>query len=317
MTILIDQHTRVLVQGITGREASMVTRYIVEYGTQVAGGVTPGKGGQTVHGVPVFDTVSALLQHGPANTALVYVPPGAVLDAVREAIENGIRLVVIITENVPQHDAMKIHRISRQAGVTVIGPNSVGMISPAHRVKLGAIGGDNVARCFVPGSVGVISRSGGMTAETAWMVKKAGFGVSTCISVGGDPIIGTAPVDLLKLFQQDNDTEAVVMFAEPGTSFEEDAADFIQGGGFTKPLVAFVAGKFTERMPEGTVFGHAAAIISKGMGKPSTKMKRLADAGALIAQSHDDIIRLLQQCLRGKRNEPVRIPAPKQDHLRV
>ena len=137
-----------------------------------------------------------------------------------------------------------------------------------------------------------------MTAETAWMVKKSGYGVSTCISVGGDPIIGTSPVDLLRLFQADDDTEAVVMFSEPGTSYEEDAADFIKSGGFSKPLIAFVAGKFTERLPEGTVFGHAAAIISKGMGKPSTKMARLAEAGAHIAQCHDDIIRLLQEIMK-------------------
>jgi succinyl-CoA synthetase alpha subunit len=309
MAILVDQHTRVLVQGITGREASMVTRYIAEYGTHVVGGVTPGKAGQLVHDLPVFDTVSELMRQCPANTSLVYVPPAAVLDAVKESIENGIRLIVIITENVPQHDSMQLYWLARNAGATVIGPNSVGMISPAHRVKLGAIGGDNTARCFVPGTIGVISRSGGMTAETAWMVKKAGYGVSTCISIGGDPIIGTSPVELLKLFQEDPETEAVVMFAEPGTSFEEDAAEFIASGGYTKPLVAYVAGKFTESMPEGTVFGHAAAIISKGMGKPSTKMAKLAEAGALIAQSHDDIIRLLQQSMREKRNGHVRIPA--------
>jgi len=226
---------------------------------------------------------------------LVYVPPSAVYGAVCEAIDNGIKLIVIITENVPQHDAIKLYWLAKKNGVNFIGPNSVGVIRPSCHVKLGAIGGDNTERCFVPGHVGVISRSGGMTAETAWMVKKAGFGVSTCISVGGDPIIGTSPVEFLAMFQEDPETEAVVMFAEPGTSFEEDAADFIKTGGFTKPLIVYVAGKFTENMPEGTVFGHAAAIISKGMGKPSTKMRKLEEAGVLVAYNHDNIIPLLQQ----------------------
>ncbi|KJS81169.1 MAG: hypothetical protein JM58_17630 [Peptococcaceae bacterium BICA1-8] len=295
MSILLSDDTRVVIQGITGREASMVTEYILQYGTKVVGGVTPGKSGQMVRGVPVYNTISELMGEQQANTSLVYVPPGAVLDAVREAVDSGIKLIVIITENVPQHDSIKINWLAKKAGAKVIGPNSVGMISPAHHVKLGAIGGDNTERCFVPGTVGVISRSGGMTAETAWMVKRAGFGVSTCISIGGDPIIGTPPVELLKMFQEDEGTEAVVMFGEPGTSFEEDAANFVKSGGFTKPLIAFVAGKFTESMPEGTVFGHAASIISKGMGKPSTKMKKLEEAGALIAYSHDDIIPLLKQ----------------------
>ncbi|WP_406678381.1 succinate--CoA ligase subunit alpha [Moorella sp. ACPs] len=298
MAILINEDTRVVIHGITGREASMVTKHILAYGTRVVGGITPGKAGKQVHGVPVYNTLRSLLKEHKANTSLVYVPPAAVLDTVKEAIDNGIKLIVIITENVPQHDVMKILAIAKAAGVRVIGPNSVGVISPVHRVKLGAIGGDNPDRCFVPGRVGVISRSGGMTAETSWMVKKAGFGVSTSISIGGDPIIGSPPVELLKLFQEDPETDAVVMFAEPGTSLEEDAAEFIAEGGFTKPLIAYVAGKFTEEMPEGTVFGHAAAIISKGVGKPSIKMRKLSQAGALIAHSFDEIIPLVQQVMR-------------------
>lgn len=299
MAILVNDDTRVVIHGITGREASMVTEHTIAYGTAVVGGITPGKAGRQVHGVPVYNTLRALLKEREANTSVIYVPPAAVLDTVNEAIDNGIRLIVIITENVPQHDEMKILAMARAAGVRVIGPNSVGLISPGHRVKLGAIGGDNPERCFVPGRVGVISRSGGMTAETSWMVKRAGFGVSTSVSIGGDPLIGSPPVELLKLFQEDPETDAVVMFAEPGTSFEEDAADFIAAGGFTKPLIAYVAGKFTEEMPEGTVFGHAAAIISKGMGKPSVKMQRLRAAGALITHSYDDIIPLLRQVMAG------------------
>lgn len=298
MAILIDQNSRVVIHGITGREASMVTKHTLEYGTKIVGGVTPGKLGSTVHGVPVFNTLKSLLKEHEANVSLIYVPPAAVLSAVEEAVDNGIKLIVIITENVPQHDVMKILHLAKESEARVIGPNSVGVINPGCKVRLGAIGGDNPDRCFVPGRIGVISRSGGMTAETSWMVKKAGFGVSTSISVGGDPIIGCPPVELLKMFENDPETDAVVMFGEPGTSFEEDAADLIKKGGFTKPLIAYIAGKFTEEMPEGTVFGHAAAIISKGTGKPSIKMKKLSEAGALIANTFDEIIVNLQKVMQ-------------------
>ena len=297
MAILVNKETRVVIHGITGREASMVTKHTLDYGTRVVGGITPGKAGQTVHGVPVFNTLKQLLKEEKANTSVVYVPPASVLDTVGEAIDNGIKLIVIITENVPQHDAMQILALAKAAGVQLIGPNCVGLISPSARVRLGAIGGDSPERCFVPGNVGVISRSGGMTAETSWMVKRAGFGGSTSISVGGDPLIGTPPVELLKLFQDDPETQAVVMFAEPGTSFEEEVAESLANGGFTKPLIAYVAGKFTENMPEGTVFGHAASIISKGKGKPSTKMEKLRVAGAYVAYDFDEIIPLLQQAM--------------------
>jgi len=180
---------------------------------------------------------------------------------------------------------------------TIVGPNSVGIINPEDRVKLGAIGGDNVERCFVPGEVGVISRSGGMTAECSWMVKKAGFGVSTSVSIGGDPLIGSPPKTMLSLFEKDPKTKAVVMWGEPGTSYEEDVADFIKEGGFTKPLIAYIAGRFVEEMPEGTVFGHAASIIEGGMGKPSHKMEKLRDVGCYVADNFNDITQLLQQVM--------------------
>ena len=297
MAILLDKDSKIVVQGITGREASMITKYTLEYGTAIAAGVTPGKGGTDVHGVPVFDTVAAACKELEINTSVVYVPPAFVYDAVMEAIGSGIKFVFIATENIPQQDAIKFLTYAERKGVRIIGPNSVGIISPGARMKLGAIGGDNVERCFVPGHVGVISRSGGMTAETAWMVKKAGFGISTSISIGGDPFIGSTPVDLLELFEKDNDTHAVVTFSEPGTRFEEDMADFVAQGKFSKPLVSFVAGRFTEAMPEGTVFGHAGAMISGGAGKPSQKMSRLAAAGAYVADQYDDLITLLQKAL--------------------
>lgn len=300
MAILIDKNSRIVIQGITGREAAMVTKHTLDYGTRILAGVTPGKGGQQVNGVPVYDTLKAACLEQNLDTSLIYVPPAFVYDAVLEAIANGIRLILIATENIPEKDAVKFLNLAAREGVRIIGPNSVGMINPRDRVKLGAIGGDNVERCFVPGKVGVISRSGGMTAETSWMVKRAGFGVSTSVSIGGDALIGTPPKDLLALFQADPDTEAVVTFSEPGTRFEEDASEFIMAGGYTKPLISFVAGRFTENMPEGTVFGHAGAMISGGSGKPSGKMASLRQAGAYVLERFDDMIPILQEILGGE-----------------
>ena len=297
MAILINRHSRIVVQGITGREASMVTKHTLAYGARIAAGVTPGKGGQEVHGIPVYDTLKAACAAHELDTSVIYVPPAFVSDAIAEAVGNGIKLILIPTENVPQKDAVKCLALARRAGVRVIGPNSVGMINPADRVKLGAIGGDNVERCFVPGPVGVISRSGGMTAEVSWMVKRAGYGVSTSVSIGGDALIGSTIKDLLPLFEADPETRAVVIFSEPGTSQEEEAADFILQGGFRKPLIAYIAGRFTEDMPEGTVFGHAASIISGNYGRPSLKAAYLKKAGAHVLENFDDLIPTLRQVL--------------------
>lgn len=297
MAILIDHQSRIVVQGITGREASMVTKHTLAYGARIVAGVTPGKGGQEVHGVPVYDTLKAACAAHQLDTSVIYVPPAFASDAVAEAVANGIKLILIPTENVPQKDAVKCLALARRAGARVIGPNSVGMINPADRVKLGAIGGDNVERCFVAGPVGVISRSGGMTAEVSWMVKRAGYGVSTSVSIGGDALIGSTIKDLLPLFEADPQTRAVVIFSEPGTSQEEEAAEFIRQGRFTKPLIAYIAGRFTEDMPEGTVFGHAASIISGNYGRPSLKAAQLKKAGAYVLENFDDLISTLQQVL--------------------
>ncbi|MDN5346937.1 MAG: succinyl-CoA synthetase alpha subunit [Clostridia bacterium] len=294
MAILADAQAKIVIQGITGREASMVTRHSLDYGTRILAGVTPGKGGQEIYGVPIYDTLKDACREHDLNVSVVYVPPAFAYEAVLEAIENGIKLIVVITENIPQHDVIKFLYIARKNGVRIIGPNCVGVISPGYRVKLGAIGGDNPDRCFVPGAVGVISRSGGMTAEVSWMIKRAGFGVSTSISIGGDPLIGSPPKELLELFEKDPETKAVVTFSEPGTNFEEEMAAFIKDGGFTKPLIAFIAGKFTEGMPEGTIFGHAGAIISAGRGRPSDKARKLKEAGAIVADQFDDLIPILR-----------------------
>lgn len=300
MAILINKDSRIVIQGITGREATMITRHTLDYGTPVLAGVTPGKKGQDVHGVPVYNTVREAVEAHQVNTSLIAVPPAFALDAVWEAIDNGIKLIVVTTENVPQLDTLKLLHLARQNGVRIIGPNTVGMINPADRIKLGSIGGDHPERSFVPGHVGVISRSGGMTAETSWMVKRAGFGVSTSIGIGGDALIGTSIKDLLELFEQDPDTHAVVTFSEPGTMFEEEAADFIRNGGFSKPLISYIAGRFTEQMPEGTVFGHAGAMISGDAGRPSGKGKKLREAGAHVLDRYDDMIDVLQSILAAK-----------------
>jgi len=297
MAILVDKNSKIVIQGITGREASMVTKHALAYGTKILAGVTPGKEGQDVEGIPVYDTLKRARQEREFNISVVYVPPAFAYDAVMEAIGNGIKLILIITERIPRHDVAKFLLAAREANCTIVGPNSVGIINPEDRVKLGAIGGDNVERCFIPGEVGVISRSGGMTAECSWMVKKAGFGVSTSVSIGGDPLIGSPPKAILSLFEKDPKTKVVVMWGEPGTSYEEDVADFIKEGGFTKPLIAYIAGRFVEQMPEGTVFGHAASIIEGGMGRPSDKMKRLRDAGCHVADNFNDIIQILPQVM--------------------
>ena len=297
MAILVDKDSKIVIQGITGREASMVTKHALEYGTRILAGVTPGKEGQDVAGVPVYDTLKRACQERELNTSVIYVPPAFAYDAVMEAIGNGIKLIVIITERIPRRDVAKFLLAAKKAHRTIVGPNSVGVINPEDRVKLGAIGGDNVERCFVPGEVGVVSRSGGMTAECSWMVKRAGLGVSTSVSIGGDPLIGSSPRAILSMFSKDPKTKAIVMWGEPGTSYEEDVADFIKEGGFTKPLIAYIAGRFVEEMPEGTVFGHAASIIEGGMGKPSNKMEELRDAGCYVADNFNDIIQILQEVM--------------------
>jgi len=300
MAILVDKNTRIVIQGITGREASMVTKHALAYGTKIMAGITPGKEGQLVEGVPIYNTLKRACREAEINTSLVYVPPAFAYDAVMEAIGNGIKLIVVITERIPRHDVAKFLSAAQEAQCTIVGPNVTGILNPEDRVKLGPIGGDKVERCFVPGSVGVISRSGGMTAECSWMVKRAGFGVSTSVSIGGDPLIGSPPRDILNLFEKDAKTKAVVLWGEPGTRYEEDVADFVKKGGFTKPLIAHIAGRFVENMPEGTVFGHAASMIEGDSGKPSKKIEKLDDAGCYVAEKFNDIIGILQRVLPGK-----------------
>lgn len=296
MSILVDEDTKLLIQGITGREASEKLPEMLEYGTDVVAGVTPGKGGQEVEGVPVYDSVEeALEEHPEINASLVYVPPFAAKDAAFEAMDNGIKMIDIVTERVPTKDSWKIFEKAEEEDARVVGPTSVGIISPG-KSKLGPIGGSEPEKVYKPGKVGIISKSGGMTTETAWVVRQAGYGVSTAIGLGGDRIAGTAFEDALRLFEEDDQTEAVVMFGELGGTYEEKAAELVENGGFSKPLIAFIAGKFTEEMPS-RQYGHAGAVIRGETGKPSHKEKALREAGAHIVEVHHEIGEKLDEVL--------------------
>lgn len=296
MSILVDQDTKVVVQGITGREASEKVPEMIDYGTNVVAGVTPGKGGQEVAGVPVYDTVAeALDEHPEINTSLVYVPPFAAKDAAMEAIENGIKTLNIITERIPTKDAWEIHEKAEEEDVTVVGPTSVGIITPGE-CKLGPIGGNEPEKVYKKGNVGVISKSGGMTTETSWVIRQKGYGVSTAAGLGGDVIAGTTFADALRMFEDDDQTDAVVMYGELGGTYEEKAAELLEKGEFTKPLIVFISGKWTEDMPE-KKYGHAGAIIRGERGTPSGKVKALEEAGAQVVDPHHRIGEKLDEVL--------------------
>jgi succinyl-CoA synthetase alpha subunit len=299
VTLFFREPPRIVVQGITGREASMVVRHMQTYGAAVGAGVTPGKGGLEVEGVPVFDTVTAAAAAcgGRFDAALVSVPPLAVLDAAEEALAAGIRFLLVPSENVPLHDVARLLALARDAGATVVGPNSAGLIAPGARLKLGALGGEQPERAFVPGSVGVMSRSGGLTAEVGLQLRLRGLGVSTAVSVGGDAMVGTPPAELLRRFRADPETGAVVYVGEPGTRLEEDLAAALAEEPAGTPLIAVVLGRFMEEFPQGTTFGHAAAVIERGRGRPSEKARALADAGALVAETFDDLFRLAEHVI--------------------
>ncbi|MFQ5599403.1 MAG: succinate--CoA ligase subunit alpha, partial [Candidatus Krumholzibacteriia bacterium] len=270
MSILIDADTRVLVQGITGRDGSFHAQQMRDYGTRVVAGVTPGKGGQTLHDVPVFDTVAAAVQSTGATASVVYVPPLAAADAVCEALDSGVELVVCITEGIPVQDVVRTLPVVQERGARLIGPNCPGLISPG-KSKIGILPGS----ICTPGPVGVVSRSGTLTYEVVYQLTQAGIGQTTCIGIGGDPLIGTRFIDALRLYEEDGDTEAVVLIGEIGGTAEEQAAEFVRAN-VQKPVVAFVAG---QTAPPGRRMGHAGAIIAGGKGTASEKMKALREAG--------------------------------------
>ena len=279
MSILVDQNTRVVIQGITGGEGTFHTEKMLEYGTKVVAGVTPGKGGQTHLGVPVFNTVDDAVNQQGANTSCIFVPPAFAADAILESISAGIKVIVCITEGIPTKDMVTVYDRLKVSDSRMVGPNSPGVISPG----LSKVG---ILPAFKQkGPVGVISRSGTLTYEAVKQINDAGYGTSTCIGIGGDPVVGSTFVDLLKLFKDDPETKAVVLIGEIGGSAEETAAQYVQQN-FGKPVAAFIAGRTA---PPGRRMGHAGAIIAGGKGTAAEKMTALREAGVIVCESPADI----------------------------
>jgi succinyl-CoA synthetase alpha subunit len=297
MAILAGRDVRVIVQGITGREAASFTKDMIDYGSRVVAGVTPGKQGQQVHGVPVYDTVRGAVREHNAEAAVISVPPGMVKGAALEALENGIKLLVIITERVPRRDVIEFLEVADGKEARVIGPNTLGLISP-HTLKLGMAGGpvEDVKKAYMPGSVGIASRSGGMTTEIANLLTTHGIGQSTCVGVGGDPVVGSNFLDLIPLFDEDPDTKAVVLFCEPGGVIEENLAELVSRKVVTIPIVAFIAGRFVDSMP-GVRFGHAATIVEGERGSARGKIESFKRAGIQVAESFSHIVPILRDFL--------------------
>lgn len=288
MAILIDKSKKVIVQGITGREGLRRTRLMQGYGTQIVGGVTPGKGGEVAEGVPVFDSVAGCIAGvGPVDISVIFVPAPLVKDAAFEALDAGVPLLLIVPDRVPVWDALEIASRAEQTGGKFIGPNTLGVLSPGN-ASIGMIGGsaDNASKLFRTGNVGVSSRSGGITSSIAYYLSREGIGLSTIVHVGGDIVPGLSHPDVMLLFEDDPDTHAVVLYGEIGTTQEECVADLIESGQFTKPLVAYIGGKSAGSE---TRFSHAGAIVEGGKGTYQGKVDRLREVGAHVVESFDDI----------------------------
>lgn len=288
MSILINNSTRLIVQGITGRDGSFHTQKMLEYGTSIVGGTTPGKGGTSIHGVPVFDTVQEAVEKTKANTSIIFVPARFAADAIMEAADAGIKLIICITEGIPTIDMVKAHRFTQLKGAKLIGANCAGIISPSQSLV-----GILPEMIFKKGNIGVISRSGTLTYEVVYQLTSNGMGQSTAVSVGGDPVVGLYFQDLLQLFQDDPDTDAIVMIGEIGGNAEELAAEYIKEH-ISKPVVGFIAGKTA---PADKQMGHAGAIISRGSGTAEEKTKALEDAGVKVANEPSEVFTLLSQAL--------------------
>jgi succinyl-CoA synthetase alpha subunit len=293
MSILLSRDTTFIVQGITGREAVNLTRECLDYGSRVVGGVTPGRKGREVHGVPVFDTVAQAVEHhgGPIDGSVVTVPPAFTKDAVLEAIENGIKLIVVVTERVPRGDVAEMVELAEMRGARIIGPNCLGLIVP-EVCKMGGIGGPakDAAKAYAPGPVGVMSRSGGMTTEISSSLTAAGLGVSTAVSIGGDAIIGSTYAELMPLFEADKQTEAIVIYTEPGGRMEAQLSDWVKENESRLPIIAFMAGRFmdSEEM-KGMSFGHAGTIVEGAEDTATEKIARLEAAGIPVVERIDEI----------------------------
>lgn len=288
MSILIDENTRVCIQGITGRDGSFHCRQMLDYGTKVVSGVTPGKAGERVEGIPVFNTVEEAVKETGADTTVIYVPARFAIDAIYEACDSGVKLVVCITEGIPLHDMLKLYNYIRLTSTRLIGPNCPGVISPG-KSKVGIMPG----HIHKPGPIGVISRSGTLTYEVVYNITMSGIGQSTCIGIGGDPIVGSSFIDLLKLFNDDTGTKAIVLIGEIGGTDEQETAFFIKEN-VTKPVVSYIAGKTA---PPGRRMGHAGAIISGSSGTAIEKIKVLEENGVFVAKTPQEIPQLLKERL--------------------
>jgi succinyl-CoA synthetase alpha subunit len=301
MSILLSKETTFIVQGITGREAVNLTRECLDYGSKVVGGVTPGRKGREVHGVPVFDTVAQAVEHhgGPIDGSVVTVPPAFTKDAVFEAILNGIKLIVVVTERIPRGDVAQMVELADMNGARIIGPNCLGLIVP-EVCKMGGIGGPakDAAKAYAPGPVGVMSRSGGMTTEISSSLTQAGLGVSTAVSIGGDAIIGSTYAELMPFFEADEQTKAIVIYTEPGGRMEAQLAEWVKDNNSRLPIVAFMAGKFMDdEEMKGMSFGHAGTIVEGAEDTATQKIARLEAAGIRVVERIDEIPTVVKEKL--------------------
>lgn len=294
--LLLPNKARIIGQGITGTEGSSSLPWMLKYGTNIVAGVTPGKGGQKLMGIPIFNTMKeAIAAVGEVEGTIQFVPPIYAKMAATEAIDAGVKFILIGAEKVPTRDASIIHAFAKKMGVSVVGPSSVGLISPHNKIKLGAIGGMDPGRVFVPGEIAVISKSGGMTSELSLLLKNHGLGVSWAVGIGGDRIVSTDFVDFLLELENDPNTRASVIFGELGGTYEEKVAEFVKNGKIKKPVVAFIAGEFTTSLPSDVQFGHAGAIIEGKRGLPQEKRRILREAGVEVAEDLDDIPELINK----------------------
>ncbi len=297
MSILVDENTSFIIQGITGREAVNMTRECLDYGSKVVGGVTPGRGGRDVYGVPVYDTVAEAVDKHGATGSVLTVPPAFTRDAVFEAIDNGIKLLVIVTERIPRFEVAEMVEFANMHGARIIGPNCLGLITP-EKCKMGGIGGPaaDTRKAYKPGPVGVMSRSGGMTTEIANALTAAGLGQSTAVSIGGDAIIGSTYAELMPLFEADEATKAIVIYSEPGGPMDAELSKYVTENNSRLPIVAFMAGRFMDKMP-GMRFGHAGTIVEGKQDTAAEKLRRLKEAGIAVAEEIEQIPDLIKERL--------------------
>ncbi len=286
MSVIIDEKSRVIVQGITGNEGRFHTASMLQYGTKVVAGVTPGKGGQEVEGVPVYNTVAETVSKHGANTSIIFGPARGAKVAALEAIGAGLKTVIVITEGLPQKDGIELVARAKKAGVIVIGPNCPGIINPSQRIKIGIM----PSHIFKPGGIGIASRSGTLTYEIVWHLSQGGLGQSTCLGLGGDAIVGLDFITLLKMFKDDEETKGVVLIGEIGGNAEELAAQFIKETNYSKPVVAYIAGRLA---PPGKRMGHAGAIIMGNAGTAESKIGAYNKAGVPVAEKPSDIVKYL------------------------